>query len=294
VKVSVVIPVFNAEPFLRQALISVLSQNHADLEVVLIDDGSTDRSAEVATAMDDPRIRLVRQPNRGIVEALNRGLDEASGELIARMDGDDEMMPGRLAAQVDFLRRNGRILACGTDYDLFGTASGRVRTPHRPTHCRARLLFGSPMAHPAVMIRRSALDGNGLRYRAAFGGAEDFRLFSELAEFGELANLPMIGLRYRRHAGQLSSVARSAQRGVHLRICLDNLRSVGITDVSAPMLQSWLWPQELPDTSSADYLRTVGGLVRTARRGAGTAGVATALQLVRENLAALRRRGVAT
>ncbi len=286
-RISVVMPVRDGAGHIEQSLRSVLAQDWPDLEILVVDDGSTDGTAGVVTGLGDARIRLVRQGPRGIVTALNRGLGEASGAMIARMDADDVMLPGRLAAQAAHLRSDPGVVACGTDYELFGAMSGRVRTPRRPGECRARLLFGSPIAHPTAMIRATGL--RGLRYREEYAGAEDFKLFSELAGVGELANLPVVGLRYRRHAGQLSSAGRVRQRDMHLRICRENLAAAGAA-VAANTLAGWLWPAETPGDPPGigGYLRDAVGLVPVATRAAGWHGFRTATWLLRENLATLR------
>ena len=127
-RVSVVIPAHNVAPYIEQALRSILPQSLWDFEILLVDDGSTDDTAAIVAGMTDPRIRLIQQQKTGIVGALNHGLDLAMGSLIARLDGDDVMTPGRLAAQVAFLESHPEALACGTDYELFGDMTGRVRS----------------------------------------------------------------------------------------------------------------------------------------------------------------------
>lgn len=285
--ISVVMPVRNGAAHIVPAVRSVLDQDWPRFEVIVVDDGSTDGTSAAVGRLLDSRVRVIDSPGRGIVAALNRGLDEAAGALIARMDADDVMMPGRLTAQADFLARHPGVVACGTDYELFGDQTGRVRTPRTPAQCRARLLFGSPMSHPTVLIRSSALAG--LRYRADYGGAEDFKLFAELAAVGDLANLPVIGLRYRRHAGQVSSAGRARQRELHLRICRENLTAIGAPPVSDTVLAGWLWPTESDEpVGPSRYLRRAPMLLRTAGRAAGAAGITSAVWLVRENLATMR------
>ncbi|MBM9468981.1 glycosyltransferase family 2 protein [Nakamurella leprariae] len=289
-RVSVVLPVRNARPYIADALASVTVQDHPDWEIVVVDDGSDDGTPEVVTglAAADPRIRLDRQPGRGIVAALNRGLGLATGEFIARMDGDDLMTPGRLSAQVAHLRAHPSVVAVGTDYELFGALVGRVRTPRTPAAARARLLFGPCMCHPAMLLRRSTLTEQLIEYRAGWDGAEDYLLESELAGVGELANLPTVGLRYRRHHQQVSSAGRDRQRELHLRIARANLAGAGCSQVTDEQLVRWLWPTEQAGTTGLSYLRSVPGLLRTGARAAGVPGLLTAVQLVRENLATLR------
>jgi glycosyltransferase involved in cell wall biosynthesis len=289
-RVSVVLPVRNARAFIADALASVTDQDHRDLEVVVVDDGSDDGTDAVVAelAAGDARIRLDRQPGRGIVAALNRGLALATGEFIARMDGDDLMTPGRLSGQVAYLRTHPSVVAVGTDYELFGALTGRVRTPRTPAAARARLLFGPCMCHPAMLLRRSTLTEQLIEYRVGYDGAEDYLLESELAGVGELANLPIVGLRYRRHHRQVSTAGRTRQRELHLRIARANLAAAGCPAVTDAELARWLWPTEQPEITGLRYLRWVPGLLRTGARAGGLPGLLTAVQLVRENLATLR------
>src|SRR5207249_4329253 len=124
--VSVVIPLYNKAPFVRRALDSVLAQTHRALEVLVVDDGSTDGGGAVVAACPDPRVRLITQPNAGPGPARNRGLDEAAGPLVAFLDADDEWLPNYLETCVALLERHGPDIACvSTGYFL--------HPPGRPT-----------------------------------------------------------------------------------------------------------------------------------------------------------------
>src|SRR5688500_15519812 len=107
--VSIVLPVYNAAAFLAEAVQSTLAQTFTDFAVIALHDGSTDGSREVLAGFRDDRVRLIDQPQQGLVETLNRGICEARGEWVARMDGDDVSLPARLALQVQYLRRNPEI-----------------------------------------------------------------------------------------------------------------------------------------------------------------------------------------
>ncbi len=251
--ITVLLPVHNGAEHLRAALDSVFAQDFTDFELLVVDDGSTDATAAILDGYDDPRLRVLRLRRTGLIGALNRGLDEARGAFIARLDADDEMLPGRLRRQLAAFRRNPELVACGSDYLLFGAAEGLVHTPRRDTDCRAHLVFGSPIAHPAVMLRGSALRAHGVRYREEYPHAEDFGLFSELAHVGTLANLAEPGLRYRVHPGQVSQVKAGPQRETHLRICAENLADRRVT-VTAGQLESLLWPSGHGVAAALGYL----------------------------------------
>lgn len=239
--ITVLLPVHNGAEHLRVALDSVFAQDFTDFELLVVDDGSTDATAAILDGYDDPRLRVLRLQRIGLIGTLNRGLDEARGDFVARLDADDEMLPGRLRRQLAAFRRDPELVACGSDYLLFGAADGLVRTPRNDRDCRAHLVFGSPIAHPAVMLRVSALRAGGIRYRKEYPHAEDFRLFSEIANVGTLTNLTEPGLRYRVHPGQVSQMQAGPQREMHLRICAENLAVRGVT-VTIGQLDGLLWP----------------------------------------------------
>ncbi|MFT4215669.1 MAG: glycosyltransferase family A protein [Micropruina sp.] len=288
--VTVLMPVHNGAEHLLAALDSVVAQDFADFELLVVDDGSDDDTPEILAGYDDPRLRVLRLERTGLIGALNRGLDEARGELIARLDADDAMLPGRLGRQVEQFRRDPRLVACGADYLLFGAAEGVVRTPRSDADCRAHLVFGSPIAHPAVMLRAGALRAGGVRYRADYPHAEDFKLFSELAEVGTLANLAEPGLRYRVHAGQISQLEAGPQRAMHLRICAENLAARGIT-MSVEKLERLLWPCGGGLLAALRYaLRSLPEVVLLGWRSNRAAGVRQALIVGRERLRALLSR----
>lgn len=283
--VSVVMPTYQDGPHLREALAGVLGQTFADLEAVVVVDGSTDETDDVLASVADPRLRVVRQENQGIVAALNRGLDLARGEFVARMDGDDLLPPERLERQVAFLRAHPHVVACGTDYELFGQRTGVVRMPRTVRQCRGRILFGTCVAHGTAMIRREVLERAGLRYREEYAYAEDFHLFSELARHGELANLDLVGLRYRVHSAQISTARVEAQRDVTVRLVRENLARAGVAGLSPKAVRSWLWPDGRGARAAARYLlRGAPGLVTCSARAGGVPALLSALRMVRENL----------
>ena len=209
-RVSVLIPVYNAAPYLQEAVESILSQTYRDFEVIIVNDGSTDRSGKLLRKMAsrDSRILLIDQPNRGIVAALNNGLQRCRGELIARMDADDVSMPERFDRQVAYLDAcpecvgvGSRVLQISPYGDIL-SSSGQ-----HPDHewIEAELLKGNGAAliHPTAMFRKQAGEAVG-GYQAQFQWVEDLDLFLRLAEIGRLANLPDVLLHYRQHPDSVS------------------------------------------------------------------------------------------
>ena len=240
--ITVLIPAYNAAAYLGDALTSVQGQGIGDLEILVIDDGSTDATEEVLAGFDDPRLRVVRQENAGLVGALNRGIDEAHGTYLARLDADDEMPPGRLAAQLAAMAADPELLVLGTDYQAYGEVSFRVRMPRSDRACRQRLSFGSCHCGASVMIRHDRLIASGVRFDPADVHAEDYGMWCELAEYGRLGNLPVVGYRYRIHAGQISARFVEDQRATHVRLAIEYARRTGRRPIAEADLRALLWP----------------------------------------------------
>ena len=213
--VSVVIPVYNGARYLTEALESVRRQSFADFEIVVIDDGSTDDSPRILAefAQSDRRCRVITQENRGLVAALNRGIEEARGDLIARMDADDGAELERFARQVEHLRTNLDVAALGSSITIID-AEGRDQGVKEYQCGRANVALAiqdhCALAHPSVMMRRSAVIAAG-GYREAFRHAEDYDLWLRLSERHALDNLPEPLLRYRRHGASISHTHRRTQ-----------------------------------------------------------------------------------
>ena len=204
-RVSVVMPVYNGARYLREAMASILDQTYGDLELIVVDDGSEDRSATIARgfAGRDPRVRVLSRPNTGIVGALNDGLAAARGPLIARMDSDDVSLPGRLAAQVGFLDEHPECVAVGTGHyriDVYGLVIGlpRTATGHAELDAAAIGSGVNPVLHPSAMMRSEAVGRVG-GYRQEACWSEDLDLFLRLAEIGQIRNIPARYLLYRYH-----------------------------------------------------------------------------------------------
>ena len=213
--VSVVMPVRNAARFLEEAAESVLAQGLADLELIAVDDGSSDETPAVlrALAARDPRLKILTTPAAGIVPALQAGIAAAKGEFVARMDADDIAATERLERQVAALRADPSLALIGSAITLIDEAGHKLREvsyPASPAEIRLALPSRNCFAHPTVLMRRDALLAVG-GYRSAFALCEDYDLWLRLAERFDLANLPEPLLRYRLHPGQ-SSWTRLEQR----------------------------------------------------------------------------------
>jgi hypothetical protein len=226
--VSIVMPCFNAARWLGAALDSLQRQTHRELEIVAVDDASTDGTAELLAqrARGDARVRPVRlERNLGPGAAANRALAESRGAFIARLDADDVALPQRLETQLAFLRATGVDL-CGSWFVEFGQGLPRTtRWPHSEAAVRAGLLFQSPICHPTVMARREVFERHPYRDLRL---AEDYDLYSRASAEYRMALVPRALVRYRRHAGQATQQRRAEMEAVTQRIRLDNLARQGI------------------------------------------------------------------
>jgi glycosyltransferase involved in cell wall biosynthesis len=213
-KVSVVLPVYNSAAHLAEAVRSILTQTFRDFECMIINDGSTDQSAEIVRSFRDSRMVLVDNlANSGLVAALNQGLDLARGEYVARMDADDIALPERL---VGFMDAHPEVGVLGTWFQSFGTHDYVCRHPRRVRYLD--LLAGCAIGHSTVMLRKAAFDRHRLRYDPAYEACEDYELWARAICHMELANLPEVLLRYRCHDQNITVVKK--------RLMTENTRRV--------------------------------------------------------------------
>lgn len=198
--VTVFIPVYNCEDYIGECLDSILGQTYENIEVLLVNDGSTDRSVEVINAYSDPRIRLIEnEKNMGIPYTRNVGLEEAKGQYMAIMDSDDIAMPNRVEKQVKFMEQNPDIDAVGTYYIKFiGNKTQKITTKFTsPEEVKAMLLFFDPIANPSSMVRLESLKKYNLKYNPDHFVSQDYGLWAQLSKYGKLAIMPEFLLKYR-------------------------------------------------------------------------------------------------
>ena len=211
-KVTVLMPVYNGEKYLREAIDSILSQTFTDFEFLIINDGSTDRSVEFIKSYPDPRIRLVHnETNLGLIPSLNKGVDLSQGEYIARMDCDDISLPQRLEKQVNFMDTHREVGVCGTWAKVIDINNNVVRNYKTPAGDMAGKLcwWPSVFVHPTCMMRRELL--KMIRYSSDYPHAEDYDLWLRLCNKTGFFNLNQFLLLYRVHAENVTATKRTEQ-----------------------------------------------------------------------------------
>lgn len=215
--ISVVLPVYNAEAYVREAVGSILAQSFTDFELIAINDGSTDDSGAILRelATHDARIILIEQPNEGAASARNKALEMARAELIALMDADDVSIPERFALQHAHMVQEPKLAVLGSFIRVMDKAGNIIRLgeyPLTPKAAARHVERRCPVANPAVMMRRDAVLQAG-DYRKAFSSyAEDYDLWLRMNDLGyAIANLAQPLLNYRWHDANVSQVHRKVQ-----------------------------------------------------------------------------------
>lgn len=269
-QVSVVIPVWNGERYLQQAIDSVLAQDFTDFELIIVDDGSTDGSGRIAQGfVGDGRVKVLKQMNAGVVAARNLGLNAARAECVAFLDADDVAEPARLSRQLAFLRAHPEVAVVGSHIAYFSDGQGRLRTqafPSGPANVARALEEGNPLAQPAVMLRKSAALAVG-GYREAFRlGAEDYDLWLRLVEKHPLDNLPEVLTLYRIHPDSLTHRHRHEQTFAALAAaCAHRRRVAGRSDplegLLGPLSPADLERFGLTEAEEAEFMPSLIGLL---------------------------------
>jgi glycosyltransferase involved in cell wall biosynthesis len=263
--VSVVMPVHNGGRLLQQAIDSILTQTVCDLELIVVDDGSSDATPELLRnrAESDHRIRVVQHStNLGFAAALNNGFAQARGRFIARMDADDVALPSRFERQLSFLDDHPDVAIVGSAVRRLSETGvlGQVQQyPLRPGVVAWSMLFFNPIAHPTAMMRADAVDSPP--YGNEYPGSEDYDFFFRLSRRVRIANIPEVLLHYRVWTGNMSRLP--AQQQSAARVVQAGLRTRGIevTLEQAAALQG-LSRDRYP--SDAAELHALGEVIRKA------------------------------
>lgn len=225
VKVSILMPVYNtSEEYLREAISSILNQTFRDFEFIIINDGSTNNVKDIVLSYDDSRIvYLENEENLGVIKTLNRGLELAKGEYIARMDSDDISKPRRLEVSVDFMDKNQQISAAGC-HALATPIKYKYATPCDNKTIKVFLRYvANCMMHPTMIIRKSALIKYKLKYDEKYIHNEDYKLWIELNKKTQLANIPEVLLIHRVYDNAVSVKYAQLQQHITSKILWENI-----------------------------------------------------------------------
>lgn len=231
---SVVIPVYNTAQYLERAVDSVLNQTFSDIELLLLDDGSTDGSSEILDRYQalDSRCRVFHNPNRGVIVTRNEGNSLARADIIILMDSDDICMPERFEKQLGYLAAHPECVAVGSrmlliDQDDMPIMYMGDKLTHEEIDSTNISGEAASFYQPTVAVRKAAVDKVG-GYRPEYRRAEDFDLFLRLAEVGRLTNLPDVLLKYRQHLSSIGYRHGNEQADTAIRSIKDACRRRGI------------------------------------------------------------------
>lgn len=209
-RITVLMPVYNAERYLREAIESILQQTFQDFEFLIIDDGSTDKSVDIVRQYDDPRIRLIlNEKNLGISETLNRGIELSSCGLIARMDADDVCNPFRLFKQYNYMLAHEDVALLSSWARVVDENGKFVRLErYRSNYYYYNLTFECWMYHPTIMFRRGPVKDVGM-YSMRY--SEDYDLFWKVSTRYKIANLEEPLVNYRLSSTSLNTVLKKKE-----------------------------------------------------------------------------------
>lgn len=224
--VSVVMPIYNSEDYLDEAISSILNQTFTNFELLAINDASTDSSLDIIMkyAKKDERVVLINnKENIGFVKNLNNGIKQARGIYIARMDSDDISTSNRFELQVEFLNNNTEIGIVGSWVKELGT-NKKFKYPLEHEEICKYLIYGSPFGHPAVMFRKDVIIDNDLFYNEEFKVAQDYELWSRILEVTKGANIPEELLLWRKHEKSRSETNKTLKFNNSLMIGLKSYR----------------------------------------------------------------------
>jgi len=252
--VSVLLPVYNAASYVQEAIESILSQTYQKFELIVINDGSTDGSGQIIKAIHDPRIRVIDQPNRGLSNALNRAIEAAQGDYLARQDADDIALPQRFERQVDFLEGHLNVAIVGTWAEVRSDKPTTEKIYAPPTDSsvlKFELLFDNPFVHSSMMLRSQALHHVRGYTEDRAVRAEDYDLWSRVAREYEVGNIPETLQIYRDTPNSKLKNERTA--------VLDNVTTISITNLE------WITKRDQGDLAINDLSALLHGAYHRVR-----------------------------
>ncbi|MBF0563455.1 MAG: glycosyltransferase family 2 protein, partial [Alphaproteobacteria bacterium] len=219
-RISVAICAYNAAKFINDSLASIINQTFGDIEIIVIDDGSTDGTDFVLSGFTDPRLNVVRNPsNLGVATSRNISIALARGEFIALLDADDIAHPDRLATQHAFMAAHPEVTICGSDMRLFGAVSGMTDVPADDSVIKANFLSGDHnIMNPTSFMRRDFIANNNIRYNPNLQPADDLEFWIQCMRYGaNFANLKLETVFYRVHDHNISKTIEKKWQMRHNR-----------------------------------------------------------------------------
>lgn len=226
--ITVLMPVFNGEKYLKGSIQSILDQTFTNFEFIIVDDCSTDSTPQILETFADNRIQIIRNTkNLGISSSLNIGIKASSGRYIARSDADDISLPERLEKQYNFMNENPQIGILGTGYYVIDEFDVEEDTtyiyPQDPVEIRWKLLAGPVLPHPTVMLRKNVLIANNLLYNEEYSVTQDYELWCRIIQFTEGTNFPQALVKYRHHHNAKSKAQSNLQEKLRLKVSAELL-----------------------------------------------------------------------
>ena len=240
--VSVLLPVYNGKDYLADSIKSILSQEYLNLEIIIINDGSTDDSQQLIEKFNDTRIKCLQQKNQGLAATLNLGITLARGKYIARQDQDDLSHPNRILSQLKYMEANPECVLLGTWAQIMESDKIVDRFHFHPIDeitLRYQLLFNNPFVHSSVLLRRSALlQVGGYTTDPERQPPEDFELWSRLSRIGSIANIGEVLLTYREVPGSMSRSGPTPFKQRLMKICSENIATATQLAIDDSSIQS--------------------------------------------------------
>jgi glycosyltransferase involved in cell wall biosynthesis len=259
--VSIIIPVYNAEKFIHESLASIVSQTYTSLEIIVLNDGSTDSSEAIIKKISDPRIKYVAHSNRGMAATLNAGLKMCAGKYIARQDADDISRPDRIQKQVEFLEENKDVALAGTWAEIIDEHGKSTRKFHRHPpgndELKFGLLFDNPFVHSSVMFTRAAIDTHGNYNEKLHALVQDFDLWFRISRKYNIANLSEDLQLYRQTSDGISAATQDFS-GEVIRQSAEHLKEVlGCDNELAMRISSAYHKGDSETFSEAEFRTTI-------------------------------------
>lgn len=256
-KVTILLPAYNAALYLRDSLDSIMRQVFKDFDVLLIDDGSMDDTSKIAIEYSniDRRIKYYKnEKNIGLIKTLNKGLSLAKGEYIVRMDADDIMFDDRLYKQVKYMDSNPECFVCGGQMEYIGGLTGMAPIlPQKYEDLLYLSLINCPLYHPTTIIRNSAIKQFGLKYNDSYKHAEDYKFWSDIifSHPNSIANIKDVVLFYRISNNQITAKYSDEQDLISKIVRRENVQHVLVP-----------YGIKLPEVVNCEIIEKVSSLIR--------------------------------